>query len=57
MGILLSVLHITGLVALVGVTFVVFSVLKNYVVPSPLDNIPGPPRGHWVSGECLICPY
>ncbi|KAI0723656.1 cytochrome P450 [Fomitopsis betulina] len=49
MGILLSVLHITGLVALVGVTFVVFSVLKNYVVPSPLDNIPGPPRGHWVS--------
>ncbi|EPS98332.1 hypothetical protein FOMPIDRAFT_41436 [Fomitopsis schrenkii] len=51
MGIFLSVLRVAAFVVLVGAAYIVISILKNYVVRSPLDNIPGPPRGHWMSGN------
>lgn len=54
MGVALSVLRIAVLVLLVGAVYVVLRLLRNYVVRSPLDNIPGPPRGHWMTGEYQI---
>ncbi|KAH9929191.1 cytochrome P450 [Fomitopsis serialis] len=48
MGLLLSVLRV---VALLGTAYVLFNVLKNYFSRSPLDNIPGPPSGHWFKGN------
>ncbi|KAH9929175.1 cytochrome P450 [Fomitopsis serialis] len=48
MGLLFSVLRV---VALLGTAYVLFNVLKNYFGRSPLDNIPGPPSGHWLNGN------
>ncbi|KZT66919.1 cytochrome P450 [Daedalea quercina L-15889] len=48
MGILLSVLRV---VALLGTAYVLLKALKNYLGRSPLDNIPGPPSGHWMKGN------
>ncbi|EPT02239.1 hypothetical protein FOMPIDRAFT_1047944 [Fomitopsis schrenkii] len=51
MGNFLSVLRVAAFVVLVGAAYTVISILKNYVVRSPLDNIPRPPRGHWMYGN------
>ncbi|KZT66921.1 cytochrome P450 [Daedalea quercina L-15889] len=48
MGILLSVLRV---VALLGTAYVLFKALQSYLGHSPLDNIPGPPSGHWMNGN------
>ncbi|TFY57863.1 hypothetical protein EVJ58_g6767 [Rhodofomes roseus] len=48
MGILLSVLRV---IALLGTAYVLLKVLQNYLGRSPLDNIPGPPSGHWMKGN------
>ncbi|EPS94814.1 hypothetical protein FOMPIDRAFT_1026052 [Fomitopsis schrenkii] len=48
MGSLLSVL---GIVLLLGTSYVLLKVLENYFGRSPLDNIPGPPSGHWMDGS------
>lgn len=48
MGSLLSVL---GIVLLLGTSYVLLKVLENYFGRSPLDNIPGPPSGHWMDGK------
>ena len=45
MGTLLSIL---GFLLLLGTGYVA---LKNYFSRSPLDNIPGPPSGHWMHGK------
>ena len=50
MGLAFSILRVAALAVLVGTAYIVLKILKNYVVRSPLDNIPGPPRGHWANG-------
>lgn len=50
MGIALSVLRVVALAALVGAAYIVLKIARNYVVRSPLDNIPGPPSDHWIKG-------
>lgn len=51
MGVFLSFIRVAAGAVLVGATYVILRILKNYVLRSPLDNIPGPPRGHWMKGE------
>ncbi|KAI0670045.1 cytochrome P450 [Trametes maxima] len=34
--------------------YVVWRVVRNYVVPSPLDNLPGPPPRSFLMGECCF---
>ncbi|EPS93813.1 hypothetical protein FOMPIDRAFT_1055630 [Fomitopsis schrenkii] len=48
MGSLLSALRI---VLLLGTSYVLLKVLTRYFGRSPLDNIPGPPSGHWLDGH------
>lgn len=44
-------LSILGLVLLVGATYVLSKLVKNYFGRSPFDNIPGPPPDNWIDGE------
>ena len=46
-----NLLSIIGLVLLVGATYVLLKLVKNYFGRSPFDNIPGPPPDNWIDGE------
>lgn len=50
-------LSITFLAVCATAGWFLWKVLRNFILKSPLDNIPGPPSDSWWSGICLPIMY
>ena len=37
-----------------SILYVSWLVLRSFIVKSPLDNLPGPPRASWISGAFIL---